>query len=121
MLRAWTPRLAALVLAVIALGAALPIFQPLDNELELAINGLGDGPEWLYKVLDPHTRNYILLTVTTMVAAAVALRRPRHVFGAVLGVLLAAYMAGAVLEVVKLFIERARPEEVLGAQVQLSH
>jgi membrane-associated phospholipid phosphatase/MFS family permease len=120
-LRAWTPRLAALALAAIALGAALPIFQPLDNELYLAINGLGDGPEWLYQALDPHTRNYILLAATTLVAATVTLRRPRHVLGAVLGVLLAAYLAGAVLEVVKMFIERARPEEVLGAEALLSH
>ncbi len=34
---------------------------------------------------------------------------------------LAAYLAGAALEVVKLFIERARPEEVLGGQIELSH
>jgi membrane-associated phospholipid phosphatase len=120
-LRAWTPRLAALILAVIALGAAMPVLQPLDNALMLAINGLGDGPEWLYQALDPHTRNYILLLSATVVAAAVSLRRPRHVLGAALGVVLAAYLAGAALEVVKLFIERARPEEVLGAQIQLSH
>jgi MFS family permease/membrane-associated phospholipid phosphatase len=120
-LRGWTPRLATLLLAVIALGAALPVLQPLDNALELAINGLGDGPEWLYQALDPHTRNYILLTATTVIAAAITLRRPRYVLGAALGVLLAAYLAGAALEVVKVFIERARPEEVLGAQVQLSH
>ena len=120
-LRAWSPRLLSLLLAVIALGAALPIFQPLDNSLALAVNGLGDGPEWLYQALDPHTRNYILLTAATAVGAALALRRPRHVLGAVLGVVLAAYLAGAALEVVKLFIERARPEEVLGAQLQLSH
>ena len=120
-LRAWTPRLTALMIAVIALGQALPVFQPLDNSLALAINGLGDGPEWLYQALDPHTRNYLLLTSITLVAAAITLRRPRHVLGAVLGVVLAAYLAGAALEVVKLFIERARPEEVLGAQLQLSH
>ena len=120
-LRAWSPRLLSLLLAVIALGAALPIFQPLDNSLALAVNRLGDGPEWLYQALDPHTRNYILLTAATAVGAALALRRPRHVLGAVLGVVLAAYLAGAALEVVKLFIERARPEEVLGAQLQLSH
>jgi membrane-associated phospholipid phosphatase len=36
-------------------------------------------------------------------------------------VVLAAYLAGAALEVVKLFIDRARPEEVLGAQIHLSH
>jgi MFS family permease/membrane-associated phospholipid phosphatase len=120
-LRAWTPRLAALVLAAIALGAAMPIFQPLDNTFYLAINGLGDGPEWLYQAVDPHTRNYILLTLTTAVTAAIVLRRPRHVLGAVLAVVLGAYFAGVALEVVKLFIERARPEEVLGGQVQLSH
>lgn len=120
-LRAWTPRLAALLLAVIALGAAMPVLQPLDNALMLAVNGLGDGPEWLYQALDPHTRNYLLLTAATAVAAAVTLRRARHILGAVLGVVLAAYLAGAALEVIKLFIERARPEEVLGAQIQLSH
>jgi membrane-associated phospholipid phosphatase/MFS family permease len=120
-LRAWTPRLGALLLAVIALGAAMPVFQPVDNALGLAINGLGDGPEWLYQALDPHTRNYILLTATTVVTAAVVLRRPRHVLGAALGVVLAAYFAGAALEIVKLFIERARPEEVLGGEIQLSH
>jgi membrane-associated phospholipid phosphatase/MFS family permease len=120
-LRSWMPRLAALVLAAIALGAAMPIFQPLDNTVYLAINGLGDGPEWLYQAVDPHTRNYILLTLTTAVTAAIVLRRPRHVLGAVLAVVLGAYFAGVALELVKLFIERARPEEVLGGQVQLSH
>jgi dolichol-phosphate mannosyltransferase len=120
-IRQWTPRLAALVLAVIALGAAMPILQPLDNALMLAINGLGDGPEWLYQALDPHTRNYILLLAVTITAAAVTHRRARYVLGAALGVVLAAYLAGAALEVVKLFIERARPEEVLGGQIQLSH
>jgi membrane-associated phospholipid phosphatase len=99
----------------------MPVVQPLDNQLMLAVNGLGDGPEWLYQALDPHTRNYLILTAVTLVSAAVYLRRVRHVVGAVLAVLLAAYVAGAALEVIKLFIERARPEEVLGAQIQLSH
>jgi membrane-associated phospholipid phosphatase/MFS family permease len=119
-LRAWTPRLGALVLAAIALGLAMPLFQPLDNQLFLALNGLGDGPTWLYEALDPHARNYVILTAVTFVAAAISLRRPRHVIGAVLGVVLAAYVAGAAIELVKLFVERARPEEVLGSQVQLS-
>ncbi len=120
-LRAWSPRLAALVLAVIALGAAMPVVQPLDNQMMLAVNGLGDGPEWLYQAIDPHTRNYLLLTLATLVGATLHLRRFRYVVGAVLGVVLAAYLAGAVLEVIKLFIERARPEEVLGGQIDLSH
>jgi membrane-associated phospholipid phosphatase/MFS family permease len=119
-LRAWMPRLGAVVLAAIALGLAMPLFQPLDNTLFLAVNGLGDGPEWLYQALDPHARNYVILTLTTIVAAALVLRRPRYVLGAALGVVLAAYVAGAAIELVKLFVERARPEEVLGGQVLLS-
>ena len=120
-LREWTPRLAATMAAVLAIGAALPALQPLDNQLFLAVNRLGDGPEWLYQALDPHARNYALLVAATVVASAVALRRPRYVVGTAIAVVLAGYLAGAALEVVKLFIERARPEEVLGAQVQLSH
>jgi membrane-associated phospholipid phosphatase len=120
-LHLWAPRLGALLLAAIALGLALPLFQPIDNSLFLAVNHLGDGPEWLYAALDPHSRNYIVLLGLTVVAAAATLRRPRYVLGAALGVVLAAYLAGAAIEVVKLFVDRARPEEVLGAEVQLSH
>ena len=119
-LRAWMPRLGAVVLAAIALGLAMPLFQPLDNTVFLAVNGLGDGPEWLYQALDPHARNYVLLTATTIVVAAFVLRRPRYVLGAALGVVLAAYVAGAAIELVKLFVERGRPEEVLGGQVLLA-
>ena len=120
-LRQWAPRLAASLLAAIALGLALPVVQPLDNALYLAVNGLGDGPDWLYQALDPHTRNYIVLLATTVIASAIVLRRPRYVLGAALAVVLGAYLAGAAIEVVKLFVDRARPEEVLGAQAQLSH
>jgi membrane-associated phospholipid phosphatase/MFS family permease len=119
-LRQWGPRLAASMGAVLAIALALPALQPLDNQLFLAVNGLGDGPEWLYQAFDPHTRNYILLFLTTLVAAAVFLRRPRYVIGTAVSVLLAAYLAGAALEIVKLFVERPRPEEVLHAQVLLS-
>jgi membrane-associated phospholipid phosphatase len=119
-LREWGPRLAASMGAVLAIGLALPALQPLDNQLFLAVNGLGDGPEWLYQAFDPHTRNYIVLFIATLVAAAAVLRRPRYVIGTAVSVLLAAYLAGAALEVVKLFVERARPEEVLGAEVLLS-
>ena len=119
--REWAPRLIVGLVTVILLGAALPLFQPLDNELFLAINGLGDGPEWLYQALDPHTRNYALLVLGTMAATAVLSRRPRYVFGAALAMVLAALLANVTWEVVKLFVERARPEEVLGSQVDLSH
>jgi membrane-associated phospholipid phosphatase/MFS family permease len=119
-LREWGPRLAASMGVVLAIGLALPALQPLDNQLFLAVNGLGDGPEWLYQAFDPHTRNYIVLFIATLAAAAAVLRRPRYVIGTAVSVLLAAYLAGAALEVVKLFVERARPEEVLGAEVLLS-
>jgi membrane-associated phospholipid phosphatase len=117
----WSLRLGAAVVAALAVALALPVLQPLDNELYLAVNGLGDGPEWLYQALDPHTRNYLLLFMTTIAVTAATARRARYVIGAALAVLLAGYLAGTALEVVKLFVERARPEEVLGAQVQLSH
>jgi membrane-associated phospholipid phosphatase len=119
-LGAWMPRLGAVVLAAIALGLAMPLFQPLDNTLFLALNGLGDGPEWLYQAVDPHARNYVLLTALTVIAATIVLRRPRHVIGATLAVVLAAYVAGAAIELVKLFVERPRPEEVLGGEVLLA-
>ena len=38
----------------------LPALQPLDNRLFLAVNGLGDGPEWIYHAFDPHARNYVI-------------------------------------------------------------
>jgi membrane-associated phospholipid phosphatase len=119
-LREWSPRLAAVIGATIAIGVALPALQPLDNALFEAINGLGDGPEWLYQALDPHARNYALLFALAVVASAAVLRRPRYIVGAAIAVVLAGYVAGAALELVKLFVDRPRPEEVL-AQVQLSH
>jgi membrane-associated phospholipid phosphatase/MFS family permease len=120
-LHEWSPRLAAMLAGTIAIGLALPALQPLDNATFLAINGLGDGPEWLYQALDPHARNYALLFLVAVVGSAVVFRRARYALGAGLAVLLAGYLAGAALEVVKLFVERARPEEVLGSQVLLSH
>jgi membrane-associated phospholipid phosphatase/predicted MFS family arabinose efflux permease len=120
-LHEWSPRLAAMLAGTIAIGLALPALQPLDNATFLAINGLGDGPEWLYDALDPHARNYALLFLVAVIGSAVASRRARYALGAGLAILLAGYLAGAALEVVKLFVERARPEEVLGSQVLLSH
>jgi membrane-associated phospholipid phosphatase/MFS family permease len=120
-LREWGPRLAGAMVAVLAIGAALPALQPLDNELFLAINGLGDGPEWVYQTFDPHGRNYAILVLTAAIASAIVLRRARYAVGTAIAVVLAALLADAAWELVKLFIERARPEEVLGTQVALSH
>jgi membrane-associated phospholipid phosphatase len=121
MLRDWGPRLAGAMAAVLAIGAALPVLQPLDNGLFLAINGLGDGPEWVYQAFDPHGRNYAILVLTAAVASAIVLRRARYAVGTAIAVVLAGLLADGAWELVKLFIERARPEEVLGTQVALSH
>lgn len=119
--RAFGPRLLALVLLAIMVGAALPALQPLDEQLFLAVNGLGDGPEWLYQALDPHSRNYALL-VALAIGAGLVVRRPlRFVGGAALAVVAAAFLADGLLELVQLSVDRPRPEEGIGAAVQLSH
>jgi membrane-associated phospholipid phosphatase len=114
-------RVGAAMAGALAVAAALPALQPLDDRLFLAVNGLGDGPEWLYQALDPHTRNYLLLFAAAVLATAVTRRRARFVVGAAIAVVLGGYLAGAALEVLKLFVERARPEELLGDQALLSH
>ena len=119
--RAFGPRLLALVLAAIVVGAALPALQPLDERLFLAINGLGDGPEWLYQALDPHSRNYALL-VALAIAVSLVVRRPlRFVAGAAVAVVFAAFFSDVLLEIVQLSVDRPRPEEAIGAGAQLSH
>src|SRR5687767_15473638 len=99
----------------------MPIVQPLDNTLMLAINGLGDGPEWLYQALDPHSRNYMLLAVAAALAVLAGTRRLRYAGGALLAMVFAAVFADLVLEVVQLGVNRPRPEEALGADVARSH
>ncbi|MGH3995616.1 MAG: phosphatase PAP2 family protein, partial [Pseudonocardiaceae bacterium] len=118
--RSWQ-RLALPIAGALAIAALLPTLQPLDSAAFSTINGLGDGPEPLYQALDPHTRNYILISLLALVLGAVRLRRARYVAGTGLALLLAAYLSGAGLELLKLFVERARPEEILGTGVQLSH
>ena len=104
--------------AAIAIGLALPALPAgRQRGSSWRVNGLGDGPEWLYQALDPHARNYAILLLRHHRRGArspppAALRRsgPRSAS------CWPAYLAGAALEVVKLFVERARPEEVLGAR-----
>ena len=50
----------------------------LDEALFRAINGLGPGPEVLWTVLDPHTRNYVVLLILLAVGAA-AVTQPRRI------------------------------------------
>lgn len=119
--RAYGSRVLALVMLAIIVGAALPALQALDERLFLAINGLGDGPEWLYQALDPHSRNYALLVALALGASLVARRPLRFVGGAAVAVIFAAFLADGMLELVKLTVDRPRPEEAVGAAAQLSH
>jgi len=120
-LREWSPRLALAMLLSWAVAAAFPVLSPADERLFTAINGLGDGPEWLYQALDPHSRNYTLLALAAAGAVLVTGRRLRFVAGAVLTVLAAGVLADLVMELLQLGIDRPRPEEALGADAQLSH
>ncbi|MDQ3677484.1 MAG: MFS transporter [Actinomycetota bacterium] len=119
--RAFGPRLLALVMLAISVGAALPALQALDERLFLAINGLGDGPEWLYQALDPHSRNYALIVALAVVVSLLVRRPLRYVGGVALTVVFAAFFADMVLELTQLSVDRPRPEEAVGAGAALSH
>jgi membrane-associated phospholipid phosphatase/predicted MFS family arabinose efflux permease len=113
------------VVAIATLLAAVPMLGLLvaqtglhraDEAAFRAINGLGPGPEWLWTLLDPHTRNYVLLILVAVVAAAVT--RPSRipsVLGRVLG---SALVAFALLETIYAVYNRPRPEEVPAAEFE---
>jgi membrane-associated phospholipid phosphatase len=111
---------AGLLLAVPVLGllvAQTPVHR-LDEELYLAVNGLGPGPDVLWWLLDPHTRNYLVLLAVAVAAGALA--RPRRPVGALARVLSSALVSWGLLEAVYAVYDRPRPEEVLGAEATLN-
>jgi membrane-associated phospholipid phosphatase/predicted MFS family arabinose efflux permease len=83
----------------------------LDERLFEAINRLGPGPELLWTILDPHTRNYIVLIVVGIVAAVLA--SPARIPGVFARVLGSALVAWVLLEAIYAVYDRSRPEEVL--------
>jgi dolichol-phosphate mannosyltransferase len=83
----------------------------LDEAAFRAINDLGPGPQVLWDVLDPHTRNYVALIALAVVAAALSRTAGvRRTFVLVLG---SALVAWGFLEAMYAGYDRARPEEVL--------
>ena len=112
--------------AVVGLLATVPVLgllaawnptERLDWRAYEAINGLGPGPEWLWTLLDPHTRNYIVLIA--LGAALAAVTRPRRI-AAVTGLVLGSGVAALVaLDAIHRLYDRPRPEEVL-ADVSLN-
>jgi membrane-associated phospholipid phosphatase/predicted MFS family arabinose efflux permease len=119
--REWAPRIGLGMLLAWAVAIALPLLGPLDESLFLAINGLGDGPEWLYQALDPHSRNYMLIATSAALAVLAATRRLRYAGGALLAMAFAGVFSDLVLELIQLGVNRPRPEEALGAEVARSH
>jgi len=115
----WGPRLAASVAVGWLVFALLPLLQPLDNRLFLAVNHLGNGPDWLYRAVDPHMRNYALITLAAFAAAGVTHRSVRFAVGAGVAVFVAGVFSNLVMQVVRLWGDRPRPEEVLGAEAWL--
>ena len=109
-----TARTALALLATIpALGllAAQTSAHRADEWLYRAINDLGPGPELLWTLLDPHTRNYLLLIAVAAVAAAIVdIRRVPATVARVFG---SALVAWGMLEAVYAVYDRPRPEEVI--------
>ncbi len=104
--------LAAIVLAAGRLVAATPL-ERLDEELFRLVNGLGPGPEALWTVLDPHTRNYVMLVA--LAGTLALLTRPPRVLSVLAQTLASALLAWGLLEGVYALYDRPRPEEALGA------
>ncbi|MGH2967170.1 MAG: MFS transporter [Solirubrobacterales bacterium] len=117
-IREWSRRLATLLAAILVLGAMLRLLGPIDEWLFSIINSLGDGPDWLYGALDPHSRNYAVLAIVAVGAAAIGGRRALGTAVAVVG---AAFLSDLLLQSVYMVFDRPRPEEVLGADVALTH
>jgi membrane-associated phospholipid phosphatase len=120
-LQEWAPRIGLGMLLAWVVAAAFPLLAPLDEALFLAINGLGDGPEWLYQALDPHSRNYMILAAAATMVVLLTTRRLRYAGGALLAMAFAGVFSDLVLEVIQLGVDRPRPEEALGAEVARSH
>jgi MFS family permease len=104
----------------IALLAAIPILgllvaqtaiSRLDEGLFGVVNALGPGPEIAWTVLDPHTRNYVVLVA--LAVAAAALTSVRRIPGVLAQVLGSAFLAFVLLEAIYAVYDRPRPEEVL--------
>jgi MFS family permease len=90
--------------------AAQTSLARVDEALFHVVNDLGPGPELLWTVLDPHTRNYLVLIALALAATAVrqvgALPAAARVFGS-------AFVAWGLLEAVYAVYDRPRPEETL--------
>ena len=59
--REWAPRSGSACSSPGPVAAALPLLGGAARRAPSSRStALGDGPEWLYQALDPHSRNYLL-------------------------------------------------------------
>jgi MFS family permease len=84
--------------------------QHVDKVLYRPINDLGPGHDLIWRALDPHMRNYLILLGVAVVAAVVTRRPTLQVLGRVGG---GALLSWGLLDVVHFVYDRPRPEEVL--------
>ena len=96
---------------ILGLLVAQTAIHRLDEELFGVVNALGPGPDIAWTVLDPHTRNYVVLVV--LAVAAAALTSVRRIPGVLAQVLGSAFLAFVLLEAIYAVYDRPRPEEVL--------
>jgi membrane-associated phospholipid phosphatase len=111
----WLGAVGALYAVVLVVGLLIEPtgLNRVDEWLFRVINGLGPGPDVLWDVLDPHTRNYVVLLAVGVVLAAVSsLRSVPRVFSLMM---LSAILSWGLLEGVYAVYERDRPEEVIPA------
>jgi membrane-associated phospholipid phosphatase len=111
----WVGALVALYAVVLVVGLLIEPtgLDRFDEWLFGVINGLGPGPDLLWDVLDPHTRNYVVLIgVAVVLAAITSLRSVPRVFALVM---LSALLSWGILEGVYAVFDRDRPEEVFAA------
>jgi membrane-associated phospholipid phosphatase/predicted MFS family arabinose efflux permease len=114
--------------AAIALIASVPVLgivvaqtgaARLDGGLFRAIHDVGPGPELVWTILDPHTRNYAVLVALAVGAAALSsISRISAVGARVLG---SALLSFVLLEAVYAVYNRPRPEEALDVTLHHGH
>lgn len=94
----------------------LTVFTPLERAdawlFRVVNNNLAPGPEFLWDALNPHLRNYLLLNV--LAVAAAALIRRRWVPHTIVLLTVSWLLSFGLLEALHVTYNRPRPEEALG-------